>query len=271
MTYANAPARRSGLTTAGKWMFFIGLVLSLIAGAVVAWGAIQGARSFGDMAEEELTMEGGQATVAMEPGDWRMVFTQSSGESATCTVTLPDGTEESLDSGEDLGAQNPEMQADLVGSYSATTSGDHTFTCEGAPTVLSPNIDTGAIVAIGVAALAALALIPLLLLTVVGLIMWLVGRSRDKRPPQNPQGGYGYGTGQPYPPQGYGQQGYGQQSQGYGQQGQGHGGGYPQTPSGSSPNYGQGAPPPPPAPGTGPHPDGPPPSSGDPRDPYRRD
>ncbi|ANS78326.1 hypothetical protein SGUI_0930 [Serinicoccus hydrothermalis] len=251
MTYASAPARRSGLTKAGKWMFIIGLVLSLIAGAVVAWGAIVGARTFGEMSQEDgLSMEGGQATVAMEEGDFRLVLTETSGGSASCTVTLPDGSEQPLSSGQDLGAQDPEMQAEVVGSYTATTSGDHTFTCDGDSTLLTPNIDTGAFVAIALAALAVLALIPLVLLTVVGLIMWLVGRSRDKRPPQQPQDGYGYGY-----QQGYGQQGYGQQPQNYGQQPK-QGYGQPSQGQGQSGSY----PPPPP-----------PPANEDPRDPYRRD
>lgn len=269
MTYANPPARRSGLTTAGKWMFIIGLVLSIIAGAIVAWGAVAGVRAFGDM-EDDLTMEGGQATVSMEEGDLRYVFSEGSGGDVACTVTLPDGSEETLQAADDLSTgQEPQVQATTVGTYTATSTGEHTFTCEGGQTALSPNLAASTFVAIAFGALAAVALIPLLLLTVIGLIMWLVGRGRDKRAAQNPQGGYGYGPGQqPYPQQGYGHQGYGQQpgsgagqppTQGYGQsQGYGPSQGYGQS-------QGQGVPPPPPAPGAAPN------EGGAPRDPYRRD
>lgn len=251
MTYANPPARRrSGLTTAGKWMFIIGLILSILVGAVIAWGAFQGSQMISGFEDGETQMEGGQATVAMEEGDMRFVSSTTTGETPTCAVTLPDGSEAPLSNDSMMDTGDPQVDAQIVGSYSATTAGEHTFTCEGGSTTLSPSISMSAIIGFGIAGVGILLLIPLIILTVVGLIMWLVGRGKDKRAAQEPPGGYGYGTGHAYPQQGYGQpqdQGYPQApQQGYGQQGSGQQG------------YGQGTPPPPSG-------------NGEPTDPYRRD
>ncbi|MFK5688920.1 hypothetical protein ACI3EY_04590 [Ornithinimicrobium sp. LYQ92] len=193
MSFGNQqPVRRSGLTTAGKWMFIIGLVLSLITGAVVAWGAFQGASLYNDVTNDTSTFENGEATVAMEEGDSRFVVDEASGgDAASCTVSTPDGTQEQLSTDSQMGAESG-TDVTIVGSYAATTSGEHTFACEGGSPSLSPNISSSAIIGIGVAALGVLALIPLVLLTVIGLIMWLVGRGRDRRAQQAPVGGGGY-------------------------------------------------------------------------------
>ena len=255
MSYASPPVRRrSGLTTAGKWMFIIGLVLSVVVGIAVVWGGVQGARMISGFQDGGTPMEGGQATVAMDEGDFRLVTTEASGATPTCTVTAPDGTESALTQDGTFDTGDPQADAAVVGTYQATVTGEHTFTCEGeAATTLSPNVSLGATVALGVAALGLLLLIPLLIITVVGLVMWLVGRSRDKKAVDGPPGGYGYGTGHAYPQQGYGPP----QDSGYPQAPQQ---GYGQPPSGE-PGYGQGRP------GEGPTP----PPGQDPRDPYRRD
>lgn len=238
MSYGNQPVkRRSGLTTAGKWMFIVGLVLSLIAAGVMIWGFMQ-AGNLVEYSEDGTPLEGGTATVAMEEGDMRMVVDESGGTGTTCTVTGPDGTESPLDTSTAVSGGGQE--GSIVGSYQATASGDHTFACEGGDASITPNVDFGAMVGIGIGAIALLALLPLGLITIVGLIMWLVGRGRDKRALDAPAGGYGYGYGQGAPQQGgysgQQQQGYGDQ-QGYpqggygqqqGQQGQ-HQGGYPGT------------------------------------------
>ncbi|UDY37751.1 hypothetical protein [Dermatobacter hominis] len=109
----------------------------------------------------------------------------------------------------------------------------------------------------------------LFLLGLVLLIVGLVQRSRARRPPTGPYGGWppqwgppsGYG-----PPPGYGQPGYGPPpgygSPGYGQPGYGPPPGYGQPGYGPPPGYGQPAPPAPvpPAPPTGAPPTGAPPA-----------
>lgn len=222
--YQAAP-RKSGMTTPGKWMFIIGLVLSVIAAVVMVWGFMQVVGGVQAMEEESISLSSPQ-TVTMETAESRFVLASSPG-SASCTVTLPDGTERPLDQAASNDVPTDGTTADLAGGYTAETAGDHTFACEGGGTVeLSGPFGTAFIIGAGVAGLALIALLPLGLVTIIGLILWLVGRSRDKKALQGPgygQPSYGQpGYGQPgYEQQGYGQQPYpGQQppQQGYGQQ-----------------------------------------------------
>lgn len=210
--YQAAP-RKSGMTAPGKWMFIIGLVLSVITAVVMVWGFMQVVGGVQAM-EEEATSLSSPQTVTMEAGESRFVLASSPG-SASCTVTLPDGTERPLDQATSNDVPTDETTDDLAGSYTAETAGEHTFACEGGGSVqLSGPFGSAFLIGAGVAGLALIALLPLGLVTIVGLILWLVGRSRDKKALQGP----GYGQ-PPYGQQGYGQQGYGQP--GYGQPGYG--------------------------------------------------
>ncbi|QFG68094.1 hypothetical protein [Ornithinimicrobium pratense] len=222
MTYGSAPTRRrSGMTTAGKWMFIIGLVLSVITAGVMIWGFFQVVNA-AEAIESESTSLSSPQTVTMDNGDRRIVLANSPG-AVTCTVTLPDGTEQPLDGSDvdDVAADATTMT--VIGGHAATTAGDHTFACEGGEAHLSGPIDSAFLIGAAAAGLALLALFPLGLITIIGLILWLVGRSRDKREQQGPMHAGGPGYGAPYGQQGYGQQGYGQApypgQQGYGQSG----------------------------------------------------
>ena len=249
MSYGNQPVRRrSGMTTAGKWMFIVGLVLSIIAAGVAIWGFSRAAGMVDDFSSDATSLQGGEATVPMEEGDLRMVLDETGGSSTTCTVTLPDGSQGQLAA--DSSLEGGTEGVTIVGTYQATTSGDHTFSCDGGSPALTPNLDFSAMIGAGVGAIAILGLFPLGLLTIIGLILWLVGRGRDNRAAAAPAGGYGYGTDHAYPQQGYGQpqQGYGQPDQEYGrapedapQQGWG-GGSAPPPPGSQSQGQGYGQP-----------------------------
>lgn len=250
MSYGYQPApRKSGMTSAGKWMFIIGLVLTVLAGILAAWGVSRTVDLAQQMESESVALAGGPQSVTMEEGATRMVVTESGAAGISCTVTLPDGSTTSLSGGDamaDSALQDTEFG--LVGTYTAATAGEHSFECEGGDAMLTPGFSGDQLGGIIAAGLGFLALLPLGLLTLIGLILWLVGRGKDRRALQQPvgPGGYGghghgydgnssaYGQTQDTPGwQGYGQQGQqgydqGSGSQGYGQQG-----------------YGQGAPPPP--------------------------
>lgn len=248
------------MTTAGKWMFIVGLVLSLIAAVAVFWG-IRSIASYAASIENESTaMSGGTATVQMESGEVRLVLAES-GEFPSCTVTLPDGTQTPLDGSDEFAGTVEGADVQMVGAHTATVSGEHTFTCEGtAQTSLTPPFSMSMVVALLAATLGFLALLPLGLLTVVGLILWLVGRNKDNKARQNPvgpggpygyqQGGYGQGgyepgyQGQNYPQASdYGGQNYPQQG-GYGQgSSQGGYGQSSQDPYAAPPPDGRGEPP----------------------------
>lgn len=231
------------MTTAGKVMFFIGLVLSVLALVAVAWGTAQTVRVAQTMADDTI-MVSGETTVPMSEGGARMVMSEG-GQDPTCTVAAPDGSD--LPVTQDTAFQDF-VDADLrvVGAFTANQTGDHTISCTDGTAQVTPELSAASVVGVIAAGLGLLALLGFGFLTLVGLILWLVGRSRDKKDMNGP-GGYGYSTssgygqnqgyGAPSSP-GYGQQGYDQQ--GYGQQGQGQGQSYGQQgqqPSGQAGTY----------------------------------
>lgn len=209
------------MTTAGKWMFIVGLVLSLIALGVMIWGIVQVIDNAEALEGESVSLSSPQ-TVTMGAGESRFVMANSP-DAVSCTVTLPDGSERALDRAnlDDVSTDGTTME--LAGGHTATSAGDHTFACEGGEARLSGPFGSAFLISAGAIGLGALALLPLGIITVIGLVLWLVGRSRDKKAMQAPAGGPGYGA--PYGQQGYDQQGYGQApypgQQGYGQQGYG--------------------------------------------------
>lgn len=203
------------MTTAGKWMFIIGLVLSVITAGVMIWGFVQVVNA-AEALESESTSLSSPQTVTMDSGESRFVLAESSG-AVSCTVTQPDGTEQPLSQSDfdDVAADGTTQT--VVGGHSATTAGEHTFACEGGEARLSGPFGSAALIGAAAGGLALLALFPLGLITIIGLILWLVGRSRDKKQQQAPMHAGGPGYGAPYGQQGYGPQDYGQQ--GYGQPG----------------------------------------------------
>jgi hypothetical protein len=215
-------------------LFFVGLVLSVIAVIVLVWGVSRAIQDFGAMADDAQPVEG-TATVAMEADDIRFILAPQDTDPA-CSVTGPSGTDVPVESDspiEDAAASGEGIT--VVGAFTATEAGEHTVTCDTAAQ-LSPALDIGDAVGIGAAGLAFLSLFPLGFLTLLGLVLWLVGRNRDKKAALGP-GGYGYSTSSGYgaAEAGYGNQGYGTSDQGYGTSDQGYG------PS----DQGYGTPPPP--------------------------
>jgi hypothetical protein len=199
------------MTSAGKWMFIIGLVLSLIALAVLLWTGYRGVQVIQEVVDNSEPLGDG-VTVTMAEGETRLVVAET-GTPTGCTVTLPDGSEQQLDQ---AGADQLDGQGLTTGGlFTAQTAGEHTFACEGGDNQLSGPVDFGSLGLLAVAAVAGLALVPLGLLTLIGLILWLVGRSRDQRalretsyragdpgqgyPPPPQDGPYGGGS---YPGQG---------------------------------------------------------------------
>lgn len=260
------------MTTAGKVIFFVGLALTVIAVIVGIWGINRAIQDFGEMADDAVSVQGA-ATVPMEADDIRFILAPQ-GTDPVCTVAGPSGTDVPVESDSALedAAASGEGNT-VVGAFTATEAGEHTVTCD-TPAELSPALDIGDAVGVGAAGLAFLSLFPLGFITLLGLVLWLVGRNRDKKSAIGP-GGYGYSTssgygthgypeqgygaqGQSYQDQGYGAQGQSYQDQGYGAQGQGgdgqpgHGTPPPPGPADGSP-YGT---PPPPGGGTGADPGG---------------
>ncbi|MGD8200692.1 hypothetical protein ACQE98_08520 [Ornithinimicrobium sp. W1679] len=237
------PRRSSGMTKAGKIMFFVGLVLSVLSLVAVVWGTTQTVRVAQTMMDDTITVSG-ETTVPMGQGGARMILTEGS-QDPTCTVTAPDGSDVPVT--QDAAFQGlGDEQVRVVGAFDAVQTGDHTVSCD-APAQLTPELSASSAMGVLAAGLGLLALLGFGFLTLIGLILWLVGRNRDKKS-TNGSGGYGYSTSSGYgQSQGYGAPpspgGYGQQdSPGYGQQGYGQGQqqGYGQNAPGQS-GYGSGS------------------------------
>lgn len=218
--YGPPPARRSGMEKAGKWMFIIGLILTLITAAVVAWGATATVRAAEATTRDTIAING-TTTVPMEAATLRMILADA-GQSPTCTAQDPAGNDISVSPEQGLeDVDGGGSDAQVIGSILAETAGDYTVECTGGSAYLSGPLGAGALGGVVAAVLGVLALIPLGLLTLVGLILWLVGRNKNKKLTRGPggyDGGYGATPGSSYGQSGYGQQSYGTgQSQTYGQ------------------------------------------------------
>lgn len=241
------PPSGNGMRTAGKVIFFLGLLLSVIAVAVGVWGLTRTVQVASTLDGDVVAVQG-TASVPMEQGDFRAVMADP-GADVSCTVTGPDGADVPV-------TQDPSMEnvvgegQQLVGVFTAAAAGEHEVTCD-APASLSPALGFDDLAGIAAAAIAFLALVPLAMLTLLGLILWLVGRNRAKKAALARQGGAhavpGYaqpGYEQPsYDQPGYGRPGYDQP--GYGQPGY-------EQPVDTPPPPGSGgwSSPPPPPPGT---------------------
>lgn len=242
------PPRRSGMTTAGKVLFFVGLALTVVAVIVGIWGLNRAIQDFSAMQDDTVAVQG-TTSVPMDAGDVRFILAPQ-GTDPACTVSGPGGEDLAVTSDPTMDQAAAQEGVAVVGSFTATGSGEHTVTCDGAAE-LTPALGLSDAVGIGTAGLAFLALFPLGFITLLGLVLWLVGRGKDRKSAAG-AGGYGYGASAGYP--GYADQGYGAPgSGGYGPQGYGS----PPPPDASS---GTGSPyasppPPPPPPASRPRPE----------------
>lgn len=203
---APLPRRRSGMRTAGKWMFFVGLVLSLLTVGVLVWGGNQAFRAFSALEGDTIPVDG-RTSVSMPEGGVRFILSEGA-PAPSCTVTDPEGATVPTAADDAVADLASDAQYSIVGTIAASEPGDYTVECTGGTASVSGLLPTSALLGATAAALALVALVPLGLLTLLGLILWLVGRSRDRRaamdagPGGGTTSGYGY---QPPPPAGHGQ------------------------------------------------------------------
>ena len=231
----------SAMRTAGVIVFWVGTVLTILSVVLAVLAGVATARAADSINSEHTPMPDGVATVRLEVGEAREVYerTQAQNPSASCTLTRPDGSESAIEQQWDTRFETQGTAYVGLGRFEATTAGEHTVTCEGGETVLTPPVDIGGFVVavlgivggvLGAVFFGATAL--------VGAVLWFIGRSKMRNADSQGRGGYppgpyddrspGYGGGQPYG------SAPGQGSSGYGA---------PPPPQGQ-PGYG--APPPPP-------------------------
>lgn len=202
------PPRRSGMTTAGKVLFLVGLILSVIAVVVGIWGINRAIQDFSAMQDDAVAVEG-TATVPMDADDVRLILAPE-GTDPACTVTGPAGTQVPVTSDAVLDQTSGADGIAVTGMFTANQAGEHTVSCESAAE-LSPAMGLGDAVGVGAAGIAFLSLFPLGFITLLGLVLWLVGRNRDKKSALD-AAGYGYSTSSgsgAYAPEDRGNQGQG--------------------------------------------------------------
>lgn len=230
------------MATAGKWMFFIGLILGLVALGVVIWGGTQVVQATDALTQDTITVEG-ETTVPMQSQSMRFIIAEGN-DTPVCTVTAADGTNVPVGSDEVISDLASDETGQIIGTITADEAGDYTVACTGGTVTVSGSLGSSVLIGAVAAGLGLVALLPLGLLTLIGLILWLVGRSRNKRADQD-AGGYGYststGSGYVDGPGYVDGQGYGN-APGYG----------PPPSSPSSPSTSDPYAPPPPPPGYGP-------------------
>lgn len=183
---------------AGAVMFWIGLVVcvvSLVVGFALGGRLVD---RLGTVSSDAAPMVDGTATVELAEGERRGVYERTTGESSSpqCTVEGPDGADPGFSEG--FGFVLPTGQSSLayVGDFQAPVAGSYTVSCTGGTTVLGPSLDLGSLGSglLGVVG-GILGFLFGAFLVLLGGILWLVGRSRDRKRvldhgyPQQAQGG----------------------------------------------------------------------------------
>lgn len=181
-----------GLRKAGKILLIVGAIIVVIALAVgIALTAV-GAKSYDD-ADTDSTIFVGATTLDLEAGTTYQVYVHDDAEEATCTATAADGS--TSEPGTADGAtfdDSYDYSWKSASAFTVPADGSYEVACTPAEQEVEvgtePGSDarTGALTALGgVAVLAAGTPLGILLL-IIGLVLFLVGRSRAKAAQASP-------------------------------------------------------------------------------------
>ena len=168
---------RSTLASIARVVFFLSLALGVVLAVVAGWGLLQAREQ--DPGDERVPLTGGQVVVAMDEGSQRTVYVDGTSlETAECTVTAPDGTVETLEGFDPVGA--PRLGPRPLGDFTAGQSGDHTVACTGVEEASVSDQGTGGSDGLfGVSVVAGLFLfVGVVPVAVISLILWRTARRR---------------------------------------------------------------------------------------------
>lgn len=174
---APAPPRRS---KAPKVLMIIGgIILGLAAAVGITIAIVSILRITGD-AEQIIEHPEGAATITAEEGELVVLYVQEGAGQPYCTVGGP--APDSVGTGTSVnysyeGGGDRWVSFD---SFTAEDAGDYSIDCGGTPFAAGPPVSIGAILGtVGGILTAVLGGGLGLLLLIIGLILWLVGRSRS--------------------------------------------------------------------------------------------
>lgn len=179
---APKPSDGSGMRKAGKVLLIISAVLAVIT-AVCTVLSCNWMKEITALVDNGVEVRGGTATVTMSRGDRKAIWVPKEA-SGRCDVTGPDGEPLTLGGTGSVTVTANHDEYHRMGTFTAAKAGQHTLTCSGNPdgVLIGEDFDSGSIVrgafalmgAIGAGVLGGG-------LFLLGLILWLVGRSQRAR------------------------------------------------------------------------------------------
>lgn len=181
----------------GKAIFFISLILGVIGFVGGIFAIVYSVSSISDATDNAATGSGQMEHHAPAGSEWT-IFSSSSG-SGNCEVTGPDGSSVPVRSGVSASVDSGSTQLNSVGTFTAATEGTYQVSCDASvgSIVLLPTSEVKSFVGWLGASVFLFVMGSLMIPVVItGLILWLVGRSKEKQAtpgPYPPSGGYAPG------------------------------------------------------------------------------
>lgn len=121
--------RRRAVADIAKVVFLLSLVVGVLLAAVAGWGLLQ-ARSQQAATGPDVPLADNRGVVVMTEDSERTVYVDGpSLEQARCTATAPDGTVQTLEGFDPVGA--PPLGKRALGEITASQGGDYLVECTG--------------------------------------------------------------------------------------------------------------------------------------------
>jgi hypothetical protein len=197
MAYSTTPLPGRGLRRWGAVLFWVGLVLTLVSLVATVASGFSLARNAEGLEDARAIV--GSTTVTLQAGEVRGIVKESTQDpDPSCAVTGPDGAEVPVRGAGELSSQWGLLSFIVVADFEATASGDHTVSCEGSAATLIPPVGVDGL--LGGAFVIVAGVLGMgfgVTLALIGLVLWIVGRSQSSKAMQGPTGYQGY------PPPGY--------------------------------------------------------------------
>jgi len=186
----------------GKILFIGGLILTIAALAFGIGGIVYAVQSGVGVVRDSPSGDAA-ATVQAEDGEQWYVFAETP-TLAECTATGPDGvTVEVNRPGSSMSFDFDNTKVYRVGEFTTEAAGEYAITCApdiGTIRLVEADRINGTFTWLIAAPFLIVFSIFSGLATLLGLILWLIGRSREKNPPTPPPPGGGYPAGPGFPP-----------------------------------------------------------------------
>lgn len=198
MAYSTPPLPGRGLRRWGAVLFWVGLVLTLVSLIATVASGFSLARNAEGLEDARAVI--GSTTVTLQAGELRGIVKESTQDpDPACAVTGPDGAQVPVRGAGQMSSEWGLVSFLVVADFEATTSGEHTVSCEGSAATLIPPVGVDGL--LGGAFVIVAGVLGMgfgVTLALIGVVLWLVGRSQSSKAAAQGPSGY-----QGYPPPGY--------------------------------------------------------------------